>query len=272
MRPSLLRDTPRLTRLLVLGEVRDRRPSTLQPVAEALEITSQAVSNYMKELQEDGLVERDEGAYVLTTAGHQALQEGVREVKNAVDEAARRYDAVETTAAVAAEALDEGDVVGLVLEEGVLHAVPRQDAPATGTALRAAAPGEDVPVRDLTGVVDLIPGTVWVLRVPSARRGGSAAVDPDALVGALEGAGVDADRVAVLGVTARVVARQSGLAPDIAFAPVESAHHAARLGLDVLLLVARDRLPDALGDLESLQGEEIDPVPVELLDAPGEGT
>lgn len=270
MRPSLLRDTPRLTRLLVLGEVRDRRPSTLQPVAEALEVTAQAVSNYMKELQDDGLVTRDDGAYVLTRQGHQALQEGVRELKSAVDDAARRFDVVETTAAVADEDLDEGDPVGLVLREGVLHAVPGGDAPSTGRALRAAEAGEDVPVRDLEGVVDLTPGTVHVLRVPAARQGGSRAVDPGALRDHLDEAGIAPDRVAVLGVTARVLARRADLDVGIEFAPVEAAHHAASLGLDVLLLVSRDRLPDALADLEGLQGEEIDPVPVELLDPPGD--
>ncbi len=264
----MLRDTPRLTRILVLGEVRDRTPSKLQPIADALDVTVQAVSRYMRDLQAEGLVRDDAGSYVLTRDGVQALQEGIRELKLVVDDAARRFQSVDTTAAVAATDLQDGDRVTLVLREGVLHADPTAEGGSRGTVHRDAAAGEDVAVHDLEGVVDLDPGQVTLVRVPSVDRGGSSAVDHDALPTTLRDRGVDPHRVGVLGVEAHVLADRANLDPTLRLAPVAAAHHGATLGLDVLLLVSEDRLTDALAELDRLADDALEPVAVEILEPP----
>lgn len=265
---TILRDRTRITRLLILREFTERPRTPLRDVAGRLGVTVQAVSQHVQAMEEAGLVRADDGTREPTAAGVQALQEGLADLKRAVDEAVAALARVDVTAAVAGTPLREGDAVGLFMEGGELVARAATPSASRGRAVHAAKAGEEVAVRDLVGVVDLKPGRITVLELPTAAEGGGRVVAARELKAYLREHRVAFDRVAATGVGGRLLAKRAGLGPDVVHAPVDAAFHAAELGLDVLLLAARDEIPAALAKFEERNRGTLAPVTVRVLPAP----
>jgi putative transcriptional regulator len=266
-----LRDRTAITRLLILGELERRPGTTLSDVAASLGITVQAVSAHAKDLSALGWLRSDDGDYRATPKGLQSLHEGVRHLRDAVGALAAPLDVIQLTSAVAAAPVQAGDAVGLFMEEGDLAARPSKDAPSRGRARNAAKPGEEVIVGDLQGMVKLEPGQLTLVSLPGPAEGGIAAIDREALRRALARRG-HPGRVGAHGTGARVLARwlaKEGLGRlDFEFAADRAAFNAAERGIDVLLLVTRDRLAEVMESFDRLNSETLRRVPVELVEAP----
>lgn len=262
----LLRDKSGLTRVLILAELEREPGATLSDVARRLDVTVQAVSTYAKALVADGLLRPEEGALVVTPRGLQELHEGVRRLRSAVDAIATPLAVIRVTSAVAAARIKAGERVGLYMENGDLSAKPRHRSPSTGRALRDAEPGEEVVVTDLAGLVELQPGAITVLAVPSAVEGGIARVDV-ARLRALLREGPKPDKVGALGTGAVLLAKRVGEL-HFEFAADRAAFNAAERGLRVRLFVSRDRLPEAMQSFDELNEGTLRRVPVDLVEAP----
>lgn len=258
---ALLRDKAYMTELAILFALHRDPTLTLAGVADRLGVTGQAVSNYVKPMVGQGLLE--EGSHRVTSKGVQTLHERVERVKRAVDDAYRRLSVITETAAVAGADVAEGEPVGLVLEDGLLVAHPGRTSGSTGVAASEAAEGETVYVTDLEGILDIEPGRVHVVRVP---------VPPDEkrVQAWLAERGLAFDRVAGLGTEAQLLARRME-APLLEFAPADAAFEAAQLGLDVLLLATPDRVRDAVAALEAKNDGALIPVRYQLLEVEAAG-
>lgn len=263
-----LRDRRALTGLLVLRELAFAPGSTLRAVADRLGVTVQAVSVHAQRLAEEGLLLKSEDGYGLTARGTQALHEGFGDLKRTIDETIARMAVVRVTSAVAGGPLRAGETVGLFMEKGELVAHARRRSPSTGVAVHGADAGEEVQVRDLAGVVELRPGRMLVLRVPSPEEGGSRRVALRRLKALVREKAFVPDRVGAVGTSARVLARRAGFAPDLEFAPVEAGFHAAELGFAVLLFVTRENLKDSLATIDARNARTLERVLVEILDCP----
>lgn len=245
---AILRDLRESTRLLFLHEVTANRHTRLRTIAERLEMTIQGTSEYARRLQADGLLTVSEGEYRATKKGVAVLLDGIRELRGFVDRAGRSLAFVEVTAALAGSSLRKGDRVGLFMEGGVLVAHPGRSSPSTGVADRDSARGEDVPVRDLEGIVALRPGRIVLARVPPIREGGSRALLPERTRRVL--AHAKSSVVAGLDVTGLAAARRLGLHPRIEFGVLAAALDAAQRGLNVLLFVPEERAAEAVSAIE----------------------
>ncbi|MEA3166376.1 MAG: putative transcriptional regulator [Thermoplasmata archaeon] len=278
-----LRDRTGITRLLILAELERRPGTTLSDVAASLGVTVQAVSAHAKDLSGLGWLRIEDSAYRATPKGLQSLHEGVRHLRDAIGALAAPLDVIQLTSAVAASAIQVGDPVGLFMEDGDLAARPAKDAPSRGRARNAAKAGEEVIVGDLQGMVKLDPGRLAIVSLPGPAEGGIAAIDREALrkllarrtpaTGGNHGHGRGhGTLMGAHGTGARVVARwlaKEGHARlDFEFAADRAAFNAAERGLDVLLLVTRDRLPEVMESFDRLNSETLRRVPVELVEAP----
>lgn len=261
--PKLLRDKSGITRLLVLAEFEREPGGTLSRAAHALGVTVQAVSAYVKALEADGLLD-PEGR--VTPQGLQTLHEGVRRLRGAVDEVATPLSVIRVASAVAAARIRAGERVGLFMDAGDLAAKPRSHAPSTGRAIHDAEPGEEIVVTDLTGLVDLQPGRLTVIGLPSPAEGGMRRVDLPRLRALLR-TQPKPRKVGAVGTGAMLLAHRLG-ALDFQFAAERAAFNAAERGLDVRLFVTRDRLPGVMQDFDTLNAGTLRRVVVELLDAP----
>ncbi|MCU4750580.1 winged helix-turn-helix transcriptional regulator [Halobacteria archaeon AArc-curdl1] len=238
------------TRFRILTEIADRQPAVSQgEIADEVGVTSQAVSEYIRELVEDGYVEKQgRSRYRVTNEGVDWLFQAADDVSRFANHVTEDVlGAMGEDAAIATAALEAGDAVSVTIEEGLLHATPGTAGPATGVAMTDAEANEDVGVTNFQGVIDLDPGAVTVWQVPAVRAGGSDAVSSADLAAGCR----DADLVLATGVEAVVALRQTDIEPATTFAVGNVAAAAAERGLDVAVVATTDavgRVTDVLRD------------------------
>ena len=245
---DVLENTRAATTFRVLAEIAERGPAVNQgEIAEAVGVTSQAVSEYIRELDERGFVEKEaRSRYQVTKEGVDWLFQQAADVRRFADHVTEDVlGSMQEDAAVATATVDEGETVSLSIRDGLLHATPGDEGPATGVATTDADAGDVVGVTGFAGVIDLEPGSVTVYQVPPVRSGG--AVNESELLLAAQ----QTDLVAADGVEAVVALRDADVEPDVTFAAGEVAADAANRGLDVVVVVTSDlagRVTDALRD------------------------
>ncbi|MFB6298474.1 MAG: MarR family transcriptional regulator [Salinirussus sp.] len=229
------------TRYRILIQIAERQPAvSQQEVADAIGITSQAVSNYLQDLIAQGHVDKQgRGRYEVTKEGVDWLISQTDTLRAFVDHVFEDViGEVDVESALATAPVGEGERVSLSMRDGVLRATPGDAGSATAVAVTGGETGDDVGVTDFEGVVDYDLGTVTVVPVPTVRNGGSDAVDADAV----SDLAADHDLLAVAGTEALAASHRAGLDPDVQFGTADAVREAATKGLDVLLLAVSDRL------------------------------
>ncbi|SEK43183.1 DUF7839 domain-containing protein [Haloferax larsenii] len=245
-----LEDKRTATRLRILAEIAERQPAVSQgEIAEAVGVTSQAVSEYIRGLVEDELVEKEgRSRYRVTKEGVDWLFREVRALQRFADHVTDDVlESVNEDAAIATDDVSSGETVTLSLRDGLLHAEPGEDGPAVGVATTDAEAGGDVSVTGFEGVIEMEPGAVSVLQIHPARLGGSSETDLDAFAKRCS----EADIVVASGVEAVVACRKEDIEVATWFAPGEVAADAAARGLDAVVVASTDtsgRVTDALRD------------------------
>ncbi|WP_416838999.1 MarR family transcriptional regulator [Haloferax sp. DFSO52] len=245
-----LEDKRTATRFRILAEIADRQPAVSQgEIAEAVGVTSQAVSEYIRELVDDELVEKEgRSRYRVTKEGVDWLFQEARALQRFAEHVTDDVlESVNEDAAIVTDDVSAGDTVTLSLRDGLLYATPGDDGPAIGVATTDAMAGADASVTGFEGVIEMEPGSVRVLQIPPARLGGSSDVDLSALADAC----AEADIVLASGVEAVVACRRADAELETWFSPGEVAADAAARGLDAVVVASTDaagRVTDALRD------------------------
>lgn len=238
---EILDDKRAATRFRILVEIADRQPAVSQgEIAELVGVTSQAVSEYIRELVEDGLVEKEgRSQYRVTNEGVDWLLRSAGDVRRFADRVSEDVlGGVQEDAAIATEQIEDGETVTLEMRDGLLHATPGGEGPATGIATTDAEAGREVGVSGFQGVIEFSPGEVTVYQIPPVRSGGSRSVDADSLAIACEEHGF----VLAAGIEAVVALRHLEIEPDAYFAAGELAAVAASRGVDVLVVSTADEV------------------------------
>ncbi|AFZ72029.1 DUF7839 domain-containing protein [Natronobacterium gregoryi] len=249
---DVLDDKRTATRFRILVQIAERQPAVSQgEIAGEVGVTSQAVSEYIRELVDDGLVEKEgRSRYRVTKEGVDWLFQAAGDVRRFVNHVTEDVlGAVGEDAAIAADDVEEGDIVSLSVEDGLLHATPGNEGTATGVVTTDAEAGADVGVTSFEGVIDLEPGSVTVLQVPAVRSGGSRAADPEAVAKRCE----EVDLVVATGVEAVVTCHKADIEPAVTFAVGDVAAAAAERGLEVVAVTTADatgRVTDTLRDTD----------------------
>jgi putative transcriptional regulator len=174
--------------------------------------------------------------YVLTPRGVERLIGYTKFLQMQARKTASRLRMERLWSAVACKQIRAGEEVGLVMKNGVICAVSRscKDAKAFGVAKYETRKGDDVALRNMRGTINLSPGTVTVVTIPSINEGGSRRVD---LVKVRQiHMRSNPNRIGVMGTVARVVANKLNFRVDLEFGVSRSAAMAALRGLDVLVL------------------------------------
>lgn len=243
-----LSDKRTATRFRVLVEIADRQPAVSQgEIADSVGVTSQAVSEYIRELIDDGLVHKDgRSRYAVTKEGVDWLFQEAKSLQRFADHVTDDVlGSVQEDTAIATEDIEAGEQVTLSVREGLLHATPGSEGPATGVATTDADAGTDVSITSFEGVIEMETGTVTVAQVPPARDGGSRTADTDSLAELCE----EADRVLAGDVEGVVSLREAGYEPEVSVAAGEVGAAAAAVGMTVVVAASTDtvgRVTDVL--------------------------
>lgn len=262
---KILRDLRLSTKLLILIEITVNPRIKLKPIAEKLDITVQAVSEYLKRMHEEGLVQTRGGEYKATRKGVQFLHDSILELNEFLDNAMKSLNIIDVCAAIAKTPIKKGNKVGLLMEKGVLAAYANRPSKSTGVALMDAEVGEDVAVGELEGIVDLSPGRLLIVRIPSIREGGTRGVS----IGKVREiySGFKPDKVGAMDPVALSLVERLGVRCDFVFAPINATIEAIQKGLNVMVFASRedaDKLASMvdevnLSSLEKIEYELISP-------------
>ncbi len=263
---KILRDVREATRLLILLEITTHRHSRMRSLAEKIGLTVQSVSDYLKSMSADGLVRRVGGVYTATMKGVDILQERFKELKDFVERAYRDMQILDTVSAIAGEDIEEGERVGLFMENAYLVAYPGRESSSQGRSIHSAMRGEDVAIVELEGIVDLSPGSITLFRIPGVRDGGTKTIELSKARRVIQNR--RRDKVAVSDAAAKALALKLELMPDFEFAAVAASVEAATKGLDVLLLVSDDSIAEAVSAIEAANEALEEKVSYEVVGVP----
>ncbi len=259
---KLLRDLKETTKLLILLEIVSNRPRALNSIATKLDITVQGTSDYVRKMSEEGLVKKIGGEYRATKKGVEMLENRMFELKEFVDSSIKQLEIIDMCGAIAGNDIRKDEEVGLFMENGVLVAYSGKESPSRGIAMFDVKAGEDLAVRDPSGMVALKPGKITVLQLPSLQEGGTHSIAFREARKTVKS--VRFSKVAVIDVVSTALANKLEIEPDFDFAPLPSSFEAAVKGMNVLIIASRDTLPVVVSELEAENSRLEDPIPYEV--------
>jgi putative transcriptional regulator len=243
----MLQRKSEVTRFQILVEVAASQPQIKQSeIAAKLNITPQAVSEYIKSLIEGGMIASGgRGQYKVTPLGVETVISGAKELEDYSKYVLNHVvGQVSVWAAIASERVKKGDIVHMSMRDGILYASLAGEG-ARGTAADGAAKGEDVGVTGLQGLIPLKRERVKIIKVPSIEGGGSRCVDERRLRSELEGF------VGAAGMEALAALNRIGARPGAFFGALDAVAEAATKGVRCTLLVTADFSPQAIQKLEA---------------------
>ena len=247
---DLLHSKKKSTKFQILVEIAARQPNVRQKeIADKVGITPQAVSEYIRELTDEGLIfSNGRVRYKVTKNGIEWVLERTAELKRYSKYVMEEIIShVSVWTAIADEDNKAGQKVSIVMREGLLYATTYQDGSASGVLTSDVKAGEDVGVTDLHGMIKLDDVKITVCKVPRVERGGSRNVNLD-MLRELTG---DASYLCVLGVESLIALRSIGREPNIMFGTKESVVEAAFHGLSSVVVSVDEEVPQLLNRLES---------------------
>ncbi len=251
---QILRSKNLATKFQILLEIAANQPNIQQKeVAKKLDITSQAVSEYVKELMKDGwLSSQGRSRYRVTREGVDWILRMARQLRSYISFVGKVLSDISTSTAIADGDLSIGQPVSLYMKNGLLFASSDIGGEgARGIAVSKASKGEDVGVSNVQGVIELKTGKVTIGKVPNVQEGGSRNTNLAQLKEEI-GEGI---LVGAIGIEAMVVLKQAGIKPDYVYGVKEAAIEAAYCGLPILIVCAEDSVT---GLMQSLEEENLE--------------
>ena len=250
---QILRNKNLATKFQILVEIATNQPNIQQKdIARKLDVTSQAVSEYIKELVKDGWLTSDgRSRYRVTMEGINWVLKAFRELRGYAAFVEKAITNITVCTAVAHHDLFRGQAVGLEMRDGLLFATDVMGKAAKGIAVSDARKGEDVGISNIEGMIELEIGKITILKVPSVQRGGSRDVDLARLKREVDEKGL----VGAIGIESLIVLRRIGIEPHYLYGVTEAAIEAAHSGLLFLIVCVDDEISRLL---QRLSEEDLD--------------
>ncbi|NLE09330.1 MAG: winged helix-turn-helix transcriptional regulator [Dehalococcoidales bacterium] len=244
---EVLRNKNLTTKFQILAEIADRGPDIQQrEIAKNLDITPQAVSDYIAQLiKENMLISKGRSSYKITNEGVNWVIKELKELNNYSISIQRAVNNISVCAAIAETPLKRGQKAGLKMKDGLLYASADDDAAAAGITTTAAGAGEDVGITDIVGIVALQVGIATILKVPGIENGGSGSLDKTVLKKYLKAC----DIVISIGLESFAALNRAGI-EFYRYGSAEVAIEAARCGLNPLVVCVENEASRLVSRLE----------------------
>lgn len=246
---QILKSKNLATKFQIMVEIAAHQPNVQQKdIAQRLGITSQAVSEYIRELTKDGwLSSEGRSRYKVTKEGVDWILQMSRQLHSYAWSVSKVVADISTTPAIADSDLSVGQPASLYMKDGLLFASKAtRGKGAKGTIVTEAKKGQDVGIRNIEGVIKLEPARVMIGNVPNVQNGGSRSTN----LARLQKEAKKARLVGVIGTEALVALVQIGVKPDYVHGVREAAIEAAYCGLPFLVVCSEDKVSILVQRLE----------------------
>jgi putative transcriptional regulator len=245
---EILRNKNSATRLQILAEIANNGPHIQQrDIAQKLEVTPQAISDYIGQLINDGFLVLDKHSkYRITNQGVNWIIKELKELKEYSNFIVEAITNISVSTAIAESPLIKGQKVGLKMKNGFLVADSEQETGAKGITVSDARAGEDTGIRDIEGIVELKSGQVTIIKIPGVQRGGSRMVDPARMAVLLK----NRQFIAAIGIEACVTLKKSNIAFFQFFGVKEGVVESAQHGLSPAVACVEDEISGLIKELE----------------------
>jgi putative transcriptional regulator len=246
---QILKSKNLATKFQIMVEIAAHQPNIQQKdIAPRLGITSQAVSEYIKELIKDGwLSSQGRSRYKVTKEGVDWILQMSRQLHSYAWSVSKVVADISTTTAIADSDLSVGQPASLYMKDGLLFASEIiRGKGAKGITVTEAKKGQDVGIRNVEGVIKLAPAKVTIGKVPNVQDGGSQSTNLAQLKRGVK----EARLVGAIGTEALVALRQIGVKPDYVHGVREAAIEAAYCGLSSLVVCSEDKVAILVPRLE----------------------
>jgi len=246
---QILRSKNLATKFQILLEIAASQPNIQQKnIAGKLNISPQAISEYVKELISDGwLASQGRSRYQVTKEGVDWILKMARQLQSYSSFVNKVVSDISVSTAIAADNLSSGQSVSLYMKDGLLFASNKlARGAARGVAVFDAKKGEDVGISQIEGVIELKMGEVIICKVPNVREGGSRNVDLARLKEEL----YKGRLVGAIGNEALVTLKSIGVKPGYRYGVKEAMVEAASCGQSFLVLCTEDAASEIVRRLE----------------------
>jgi len=246
--PLLLKNKKNSTKFQILVEVAANQPNVKQKdISKKLEITPQAVSEYIREMIEEGLIySSSKGKYKITKEGTDYIISRLNDLiaysKEILDNVVRSID---VSAAIASDKIKKGETVGLYLRDGIFYAGTNIDDGSTGVSVCDALEGEDVGISDIKGIIEMDIKKITVILVPNIKNGGSRQVNYEKLENFVR----DKDFISAYDLESYVALKKINVNIDSFFGSVASVCDATEHGLETLFVCTNDNIINIINEL-----------------------
>ncbi|MGC8663197.1 MAG: winged helix-turn-helix transcriptional regulator [Thermoplasmata archaeon] len=240
----MLKKKSEMTKLSILIEIMHGNKK-IKEIAKSVNITIQGVSEYIKILRKEGLIDKD---MQITTKGTSFVMDKIEELRAYVSNIIGQVKMMRTTEAIAGEAINKNEKVGLFIENGYLTA-KREKSPSEGISINHAEKGEDIGIKDLEGIIDLKMGSITLCRLPSINDGGSRSVNEKKIKSLI----TENIKTGIFGAVAYVTLKKFDIKIDFEFGAVKAAQEAAHRGFSSTIFVSSDLFKYVIEELERTQ-------------------
>ncbi len=259
---KLLRDKSFSTQILILYELYTKPHSKLTSIAEKIGVTQQAVSEYMKKLIKQNLVQRIDGGYKPTIKGTYLLQNELSILKNFVDERIEKLSLIKNCVALAKTPIKPGEKIGLFMNEGWLVAYTNKQSSSIGIANNMAQTGDYITLGNLEGIIDHKIGKLYYFELPTPFTLKHDKIDTESIQKRVRTMNID--RIGILDVVAKSVCKKRGLKPDFEFGVIYAAIDAAQRGLNTAIFGYGEKIREALKIFEEINEKSSEKINYEL--------
>jgi putative transcriptional regulator len=255
---EILQNKNSATRFQILVEIAASGPGIQQKsIAGKLGVTPQAISDYIHQLVNDGLVlSSGRSQYQVSAKGVNWMLKLLRELRAYGSLVEQAVTNITVCAAIAECDIKPGQAVGLKMKDGLLYATSNINGQAGGTAVSGARQGDDVDISNIKGLVEFTRGQVTILQIPVIQKGGSKKVN----LARLKDRVAKSEQVGAIGIEALIALRRLDIEPRYLYGVTEAAVEAARCGLSFVVVCTDDSIPELIRRLqdEGLNYELID--------------
>jgi len=246
---QILKSKNLATKFQIMVEIAAHQPNIQQKdIAQKLDITSQAVSEYIRELIKDGwLNSTGRSRYKVTKDGVNWILQMSRQLHSYTWYVSKTVADISTTTAIADSDLSVGQPASLYMKDGLLFASEVMGGKgAKGIAVTEAKKGQDVGIGSVEGVIKLESAKVIINKIPNVWDGGFRNVDLARLKREVK----EAKLVGAIGTEALVALTQIDVKPDYVHGVREAIIEAAYCGLPFLVICSEDKVSILVQRLE----------------------